>query len=97
MAWLAKYKSGCWIVQGLSKILQGPPRISKYPQKSSFVHGSADHPAPRRADYEQAFTGVNSDADIISGALFKLSGTLFRVPETRQLSGPRFFLSAGPN
>ena len=48
------------------------------------------HPAPGRADYERVFVGVNSDADIISGALFKLSGTLFRVPETSELSGPHF-------
>ena len=48
------------------------------------------HLASRRADYERVFTWVNSKADIISGALFKLSGTLFRVPETSELSGPTF-------
>ena len=56
-------------------------------QTVSFIHKSLFaptgalvlmmHPAPRRADYERVFVGVNSDADIISGALFKLSGTLF--------------------
>ena len=61
-----------------------------------LYHQCPMHPAPRRADYERVFVGVNSDADIISGALFKLSGTLFRVPETRKVSGP-LFLSAGPN
>ena len=48
------------------------------------------HLASRRADYERVFTWVNSKADIIAGALFKLSGTLFRVPETSELSGPLF-------
>ena len=36
------------------------------------------HLAPRRADYEQAFAGVNLKTDIISGALFNISGTLFQ-------------------
>ena len=48
------------------------------------------HLASRRVDYERVFTWVNSKADIISGALFKLSGTLFRVPETSKLSGTLF-------
>ena len=48
------------------------------------------HLAPRRADYEQAFTGVNLKTDIISGALFNISGTLFRAPETIKISGALF-------
>ena len=35
------------------------------------------HLAPRRADYERVFTGVNLKPDIISGTLFNSSGTLF--------------------
>ena len=48
------------------------------------------HLASHRADYERVFTWVNSNADVISGALFKLLRTLFRVPETSKLSGPLF-------
>ena len=42
------------------------------------AHWTASHLAPRRADYEQAFAGVNLKTDIISGALFNISGTLFQ-------------------
>ena len=48
------------------------------------------HLAPRRADYEQAFAGVNLKTDIISGALFNISGPLFRAPETKKSSGALF-------
>ena len=52
--------------------------------------GEGEHLAPRRADYEQAFTGVNLKTDIISGALFNISGALFRAPETIKISGALF-------
>ena len=48
------------------------------------------HLAPRRADYEKAFTGVNLKTDIISGTLFNISGALFRAPETIKTSGTLF-------
>ena len=44
----------------------------------STVRTEGRHLAPRRADYEQAFAGVNLKTDIISGALFNISGTLFQ-------------------
>ena len=50
----------------------------------------SSHLAPRRADYEQAFTGVNLKTDIISGTLFNISGILFRAPETIKSSGTLF-------
>ena len=49
-----------------------------------------NHLAPRRADYERVFTGVNLKTDIISGTLFNSSGTLFRAPETIKSSGTLF-------
>ena len=48
------------------------------------------HLAPRRADYERVFTGVNLKTDIISGTLFNSSGTLFWAPETIDSSGTLF-------
>ena len=50
----------------------------------------ACHLAPRRADYERVFTGVNLKTDIISGTLFNSSGTLFWAPETIDSSGTLF-------
>ena len=53
------------------------------------------HLAPRRADYERVFTGVNLKTDIISGTLFNISGALFRAPETIKTSGT-LFRQVGP-
>ena len=59
-------------------------------KKDVQVAGKRGHLAPRRADYEQAFAGVNLKAEIISGTLFNSSGTLFRAPETIKSSGTLF-------
>ena len=46
--------------------------------------------APARAEYVQAFAGVNFNAEKISGALFEISGALSKALVTRKFSGPLF-------
>ena len=48
------------------------------------------HLAPPRAEYEQAFAGVNLNAEKISGALFEVSGALSKALATLKFSGPLF-------
>ena len=48
------------------------------------------HLAPTRAEYEQAFAGVNFNAEKISGALFEVSGALSKALATLKFSGPLF-------
>ena len=50
----------------------------------------AGHLAPARAEYVQAFAGVNFNAEKISGALFEISGALSKALATRKFSGPLF-------
>ena len=50
------------------------------------------HLAPRRADYERVFTGVNLKTDIISGTLFNSSGTHFRLPDSSGTHLPKIIL-----
>ena len=46
------------------------------------------HLAPTRADYEQAFDGVDFNTEKISGAHFEFSGTLSEALKTLKFSGP---------
>ena len=48
------------------------------------------HLAPGRADYEQAFKGVNLSTEKISGSLFEISGTLAKTLATLKVSGTLF-------
>ena len=48
------------------------------------------HLAPARAEYVQAFAGVNFKAEKISGALFEISGALSKALATQKFSGPLF-------
>ena len=52
--------------------------------------GDDQHLAPARAEYVQAFAGVNFNAEKISGALFEVSGALSKVRATLKFSGPLF-------
>ena len=47
-------------------------------------HGDLDHGhlAPGRADYEQAFEGLNLITEKISGTLFEISGALAKALAT---------------
>ena len=45
------------------------------------------HLAPGRADYEQAFNGLNLITEKISGTLFEISGTLAKTLATLKSSG----------
>ena len=51
---------------------------------------SVGHLAPNRADYEQAFKGVNLSTEKISGSLFEISGTLAKTLATLKVSGTLF-------
>ena len=46
------------------------------------------HLAPTRADYVQAFAGVNFNTEKISGAHFEFSGALSEALKTLKFSGP---------
>ena len=57
-----------------------------------MTHSPTDrgHLAPGRADYEQAFKGVNLSTEKISGSLFEISGTLVKMLATLKVSGTLF-------
>ena len=69
-----------------------PCSVSNFiePYTFTIVNGLAGHLAPGRADYEQAFKGVNLSTEKISGSLFEISGTLAKTLATLKVSGTLF-------
>ena len=64
--------------------------IKEFLLKRQPLQPSTAHLAPARAEYVQAFAGVNFKAEKISGALFEISGALSKALATQKFSGPLF-------
>ena len=51
-------------------------------EEKAFQSADTEHLAPGRADYEQAFSGLNLITEKISGTLFEISRALAKAPAT---------------